>query len=50
MFWTGAAPTVPGMPERASRPIHSRSIVWTTKASQGVPAVTLRFAPSQPPS
>ena len=45
MFCTGAAPTVPGMPESASTPTHSSATARATSSSQSCPAGAWKLAP-----
>ena len=46
-FWIGVPPTRPGMPDRASIPLHSCSTAVATRASQSSPAATVTVAPLQ---
>ena len=40
MFWSGAAPTRPGIPLIISTPLHPISTAWATKSSHSTPAST----------
>ena len=46
-FWIGVPPTRPGMPDRASMPLHSCATAVATRASQSSPAATVTVAPLQ---
>src|SRR4051794_8454012 len=46
-FWIGVAPTLPGIPERASSPIQPCRTALATKGSHGSPAATVTTAPPQ---
>src|SRR6478735_418140 len=46
-FWIGVPPTKPGMPDRASIPLHSCTTAVATRASQSSPAATVTVAPLQ---
>ena len=47
MFCTGAAPTVPGIPDRGANPAHCRAMASQTRSSQVVPAVAVTSTPPQ---
>ena len=45
MFCTGAAPTVPGIPDRGANPAHWLAMASRTRSSQVVPAVAVTSTP-----